>query len=104
VKLASSDTRPSNDHCHINACRNHPARHTAAALLLGAALLLAFSASARAQTPGIAAKPYMGWSSYSQQTISSTFLTQANIAAQSDALISSGLQAHGYDYINIDFG
>jgi len=104
VKPASSDTRPSNDHCHINASRNHPARHTAAALLLGAALLFAFVASAAAQTPGIAAKPYLGWSTYNQQTISSTFLTQVNIAAQSDALLSSGLKAHGYNYINIDSG
>jgi alpha-galactosidase len=104
VKPASSDTRPSNDHCHIDASRNHRARHTAVGLLLGAALLFAFVASARAQTPGIAAKPYMGWSSYSQQTISNTFLIQANIAAQSDALLSSGLQAHGYNYINIDSG
>jgi alpha-galactosidase len=58
----------------------------------------------RAQTPGVAAKPYMGWSTFSQQTISSTFLTQADIAAQSDALLSSGLQAHGYNYVNIDSG
>jgi hypothetical protein len=67
-------------------------------------LFFAFAASALAQTPGVAAKPYMGWSTFSQQTISSTFLTQANIAAQSDALLSSGLQAHGYNYINIDSG
>lgn len=57
-----------------------------------------------AQTSGIAEKPYQGWSSFSQQTISSNFLTQANMAAQSDALFASGLQAHGFNYINMDSG
>jgi alpha-galactosidase len=104
VKPASSDTTPSKGHCDISASHNYWARHSAVALILGAALLFAFVSSVRAQTPGIAAKPYLGWSTYSQQTISSTFLTQANIAVQSDALLSSGLQAHGYNYINIDSG
>jgi len=57
-----------------------------------------------AQTPGIAERPYQGWSSFSQQTISSNFLTQANMAAQSDALFASGLQTHGFNYINMDSG
>lgn len=73
----------------------------AAVILVG---FLALAAAASAQSAGVAETPYMGWSSYSQQTLSSTFLTQENIAAQSDALLSSGLQAHGYDYINIDSG
>lgn len=60
--------------------------------------------SAGAQTPGIAERPYQGWSSFSQQTISSNFLTQANMTAQSDALAASGLQAHGFNYINMDSG
>lgn len=60
--------------------------------------------SAAAQTPGIAERPYQGWSSFSQQTISSNFLTQANMTAQSDALAASGLQAHGFNYINMDSG
>jgi hypothetical protein len=67
-------------------------------------LLFAASVWGRSQTSGIAEKPYQGWTSFSQQTISSNFLTQANISAQSDALLSSGLQAHGFDYINIDSG
>ncbi len=57
-----------------------------------------------AQSPGVAEKPYLGWSSFSQQTISSNFLTQANIEAQSDALLASGLQTHGFNYINMDSG
>jgi alpha-galactosidase len=68
------------------------------------ALLFGCTLSGGAQTPGIAERPYQGWTSFSQQTISSNFLTQANISAQSDALLSSGLQAHGFNYINIDSG
>jgi alpha-galactosidase len=68
------------------------------------ALLFASASWGHSQTPGIAEKPYRGWSSFSQQTISSNFLTQANISAQSDALLSSGLQTHGFDFINIDSG
>lgn len=56
------------------------------------------------QSPGVAEKPYLGWSSFSEQTLSSNFLTQTNIQAQSDALEASGLQSHGFTYINIDSG
>jgi alpha-galactosidase len=66
--------------------------------------LLALAASASAQVNGVAQKPYLGWSSFSQQTIEPDFLTQANMITQSDALASSGLQAHGYNYINLDSG
>src|ERR1700730_9186132 len=68
------------------------------------ALLFASAPWGHSQTPGIAERPYQGWTSFSQQTISSNFLTQANISAQSDALLSSGLQTHGFDFINIDSG
>jgi hypothetical protein len=57
-----------------------------------------------AQSPGVAERTYLGWSSSSQRTLSSSFLTQTNIQAQSDALQSSGLQMHGFSYINIDSG
>jgi hypothetical protein len=57
-----------------------------------------------AQVNGVGEKPYLGWSSFSQQTLSNNFLTQANIAAQSGALHASGLQSHGFTYINIDSG
>src|ERR1035437_3176840 len=60
--------------------------------------------SGYAQSPGVAQTPYLGWSSWSQQTISSNFLTQAKVAAQSDALLASGLQSHGFNYINMDSG
>lgn len=35
-----------------------------------------------------------------EQTVQSNFLTQANMIAQSDTLLASGLQAHGFRYIN----
>lgn len=86
----------------------HAKRRLISGSLFGTALAVASlffgSLSTNAQTPGIAEKPYLGWSSFSQQTISSNFLTQANMAAQSDALLASGLQAHGFNYINMDSG
>src|ERR1700751_1855296 len=57
-----------------------------------------------AQVNGSAYKPYLGWSTFSEQTINGNFLTQANIQAQSDALKASGLEEHGFRYINIDSG
>src|SRR5882757_10653101 len=69
-----------------------------------AAAVLAYSLPAAAQLNGVADHPYLGWSSFSEQTISSNFLTQANMMAQSDALAASGLQQHGFNYINIDSG
>lgn len=88
----------------------HPIRHKRAAFFrfapaaaLFASLISGFC-SVSAQTPGIAERPYQGWSSFSQQTISSNFLTQANMTIQSDALLASGLQAHGFNYINLDSG
>jgi alpha-galactosidase len=68
------------------------------------ALLLLSAAPAFAQINGVGQRPYLGWSSFSEQTINSSFLTQANITTQSDALAASGLQAHGFAYINIDSG
>jgi hypothetical protein len=56
------------------------------------------------QVNGVGERPFLGWSTFSEQTINSNFLTQTNITAESDALVSSGLQAHGFKYINIDSG
>ncbi|KAF1006886.1 MAG: Alpha-galactosidase A [Luteibacter sp.] len=72
-------------------------------LAIACALSLA-APYAMAQVNGVAQKPYLGWSSFSQQTIEPDFLTQANMIRQSDALKSSGLQDHGYTYINLDSG
>src|ERR1700739_2713088 len=73
-------------------------------LLLAATGLLFSHSPAQAQVNGVGQRPYLGWSTFSEQTINSSFLTQAHIQAQSDALASSGIQAHGFKYINIDSG
>jgi alpha-galactosidase len=72
------------------------------ALTVGSQLIAPHTTAA--QVNGGGERPYLGWSTFSEQTINSSFLTQANITAQSDALAASGLQAHGFDYINIDSG
>lgn len=74
--------------------------------LLAAAFISALTSSlpAAAQVNSVGQRPYLGWSSFSEQTINGSFLTQANIQAQSDALKASGLQQHGFEYINIDSG
>ena len=72
-----------------------------------AVLTLSLSAiTATAQVNGVGTRPYLGWSTYSQQTIvpSSTVMNEQNILAQSDAMRSSGLGAHGFQYINLDAG
>jgi alpha-galactosidase len=74
----------------------------AAALLIATTLLP--QTFARAQVNNVGAKPYLGWSTYSQQTIASNVMNQQNILAQSDAMVSSGLQGHGFQYINLDAG
>ena len=56
-------------------------------LLSGAFALTLFAiASASAQVNSTGQRPYLGWSTFSEQTINSGFLTQANVAAESDAL------------------
>jgi len=67
-------------------------------------LLSSLPAPTGAQVNGAGQKPYLGWSTFSEQTINGSFLTQANIQAQSDALKASGLEEHGFRYINIDSG
>src|SRR6266704_5039483 len=65
-------------------------------------VVVAFLTCASAQVNNAGQKPYLGWSSFSQQTIQGDFLTQANMITQSDALKASGLQEHGFVYINLD--
>ena len=71
-----------------------------------AAALLGVAPAALAQVNGVGARPYQGWSTYSQQTIvpSSSVMNEQNILAQSDAMRASGLGAHGFQYINLDAG
>lgn len=60
----------------------------------------------KAADNGLAQKPYMGWSSYSMQVYdgpSGNWISEAKIKKMSDAMHEK-LQAHGYEYINIDAG
>jgi len=50
------------------------------------AVVIALFTCASAQVNNAGQKPYLGWSSFSQQTIQGDFLTQANMITQSDAL------------------
>jgi alpha-galactosidase len=85
---------------------NLPKRHWRMflpAVLLGIALLVQPQAT-WAQANEIGQRPYLGWSTYSQQTIASNVMTEQNILTQSDALRQSGLEDHGFRYINLDAG
>ncbi|MFE2138711.1 alpha-galactosidase D, partial [Streptomyces sp. NPDC059466] len=62
--------------------------------------------------PTVAAKPYMGWSSWSMQSSKYpglnpdgdySYLTEANVLKQTDALAAK-LKKYGYDHVNIDAG
>ncbi|WP_420312873.1 alpha-galactosidase D [Streptomyces sp. YS-B37] len=74
--------------------------------------------AAHAATPSadtsapVAAKPFMGWSSWSMQSSKYpglnpdgdySYLTEANVTKQTDALASK-LKKYGYNYVNIDAG
>jgi Alpha galactosidase A/Alpha galactosidase C-terminal beta sandwich domain/Carbohydrate binding module (family 35) len=80
-----------------------PSWRLAAVMVLAAGLFTSVAAttatSARAESNGVGSTPAMGWSSWS-------FIrhdpTAADIEAQASALVSSGLAAAGYDYVNVD--
>ncbi|MGN6426189.1 MAG: X2-like carbohydrate binding domain-containing protein [Leifsonia sp.] len=65
----------------------------------------AAAATTAAAPDAWAAKPYMGWSSYSMQVYSGNpkWITADQLLAQSDAMHAK-LQKAGYDYINVDSG
>lgn len=71
----------------------------ALALLLAAAGPTAVPSPAAASDNGLSLRPAMGWSSWSFVRRQPT---EAKLKAQADALVSSGLQDHGYVYINLD--
>jgi len=69
-------------------------------------------AAADATASGPAAKPYMGWSSWSMQSSqypglnpdgNYSYLTEANVLKQTDALATT-LKKYGYDHVNVDAG
>ncbi|WP_405876068.1 alpha-galactosidase D [Streptomyces sp. NBC_00005] len=92
-----------------------PARTLRAVVVLAlAAGAVTVAPAARAETtaPAQAAKPYMGWSSWSMQSSKYpglnpdgdySYLTEANVTKQTDALAAK-LKKYGYEYVNIDAG
>lgn len=80
----------------------HDRRNLILVVLLAVLLAPSF---ARAQVNGLGDRPYMGWSSWSEEVLhGQSWLTESQIKTQSDALFFSGLEDHGYNYINIDSG
>ncbi|HEX4224100.1 MAG TPA: alpha-galactosidase, partial [Pseudonocardiaceae bacterium] len=73
---------------------------TAVAVLpvLGVAVV-ATSTTASAEDNGVGAKPALGWSSWSFVRKDPT---AAVVDAQADAMVSSGLQKEGFQYVNLD--
>ncbi|MFF5019850.1 alpha-galactosidase D [Streptomyces sp. NPDC001165] len=92
-----------------------PARGLRAAVVLALTAGLATTAPAAAHAdtrPAPAARPYMGWSSWSMQSSKYpglnpdgdySYLTEANVLKQTDALAAK-LKKYGYEYVNIDAG
>jgi hypothetical protein len=69
-------------------------------------------APAPAKYPQVAAKPYMGWSSWSLQSTNypgynleggGSFINEKNILTQANALATK-LKPYGYEYVNVDAG
>ncbi|MEU5591947.1 carbohydrate-binding protein [Streptomyces sp. NPDC020298] len=95
-----------------------PARALRATVVLALALGVVtvapavHAAHAGTTAPAPAAKPYMGWSSWSMQSSKYpglnpdgdySYLTEANVTKQTDALAAK-LKKYGYEYVNIDAG
>ncbi|MGZ0147096.1 hypothetical protein ACXJJ3_08485 [Kribbella sp. WER1] len=90
-------------------------RRRTSLLLAALALVTAAAAPADAspeQPPQLAAKPYMGWSSWSLQSTNypgvnpdgpGSFISEKNILTQAHALATK-LKPYGYEYLNVDAG
>jgi alpha-galactosidase len=69
-------------------------------------LIVGFQQTVTAQERLLTSRPYMGWTTWTQQSfnypVGDGFQNETNVDANSDAMLSSGLQAHGFRFINID--
>jgi hypothetical protein len=63
------------------------------------AIGVATAPPAAASTNGMSIRPAMGWSSWS---FIRRWPDETKIKAQADAMVSSGLAAHGFGYVNLD--
>ena len=90
----------------LRGIQSRPSLHLPYRMAIAMLIFSLISMHAIAQVNGLGAKPYLGWSTYSEQTIvpSSSVMNEQNILSQSDAMRSSGLGAHGFQYINLDAG
>ena len=80
-------------------------RTVALTALFAMCVIVVLGSPSLAQVNGQGQLPYMGWSSWTQEVLhGSAWETEAEIKIQSDELKSSGLQAAGYIYINMDSG
>lgn len=73
--------------------------HAVVAALVFAVVLPAGAKPANRQERMLAATPPMGWNSWNHF---GTKVTEADVKAAADALVSSGLRDKGYIYVNID--
>ncbi|MFG2791904.1 fibronectin type III domain-containing protein [Streptomyces sp. NPDC048419] len=102
-----------------------PARLRTLTAVTALAVALAVPAAARAAAPAdapaakassgttaapvVAAKPYMGYSTWSLESTNfpgyggENWVTESNILKQAD-ILASKLKSHGYDYVNVDAG
>jgi alpha-galactosidase len=68
-------------------------------LLVLVAILCSLHGFARAEEPGVGRTPPMGWNSWNHFACK---VSDAMVRAQADALVSTGMKAAGYVYVNID--
>jgi alpha-galactosidase len=68
-------------------------------LIVAVFIMMALGAAALAQGPRVAATPPMGWNSWNHFA---GRVNDADVRAAADAMVSSGMKAAGYTYINID--
>ena len=66
---------------------------------IAVSLLLLLGLSASAQQPPLARTPPMGWNSWYAYGCK---VTEAIVRAQADALVSNGMRAAGYEFVNLD--
>jgi alpha-galactosidase len=83
---------------HTRACSRRDFLKAASATLPA---LAAITATPAAAAPLLAATPPMGWNSYNHFK---NQIDDATIRAQADAMVSSGMKAVGYEYVNMDEG
>ncbi len=71
------------------------------ALLLSVVAMSMFASGESGWQKSLAASPPMGWNSWNKFHMK---IDDATVRAQADAMVSSGMKAAGYQYINIDEG